>query len=727
MSILIDRNGRRFLLSAGNMSYGFEVGETESPVNLYWGAKLERMEDLPLVRELQCYDHRSPRVGELQRQEFPAFYGNYGFECALKAEYPDGVRGTRLHYEGHTLTEEKESDLLTLAFRDELHPLAVRLFYRVWRDLELVDRWSEFENHLEGEVVLENYVSAAWQLPAATVDWRLTHLAGRWGREATINRTQMNQGSFVLESRTGLSGPYAVPFFALDDGNSTELEGEVFFGALQWSGNWRIAVCRDAYEATFVTGGINPFDNRLTLAPGEVFTTPVFTGGWSCEGHSGMSRVLHRHQLRNLLPPAIAAKKMPLIFNSWGSIGIHVTEENLLRAEKLAAKVGAELFVIDDGWQQALGDWTPDRKKFPNGLRPVIDAARELGMEFGLWVEPESFELRSDLYKAHPEWAMAYPGVAPFTKFRADVDRTSVMLNWARKDVAEYFYQALHKLVKETGIRYLKLDMNCFFTSPGWGDLPKEEQGRLWIDYVHNLHSVYRRLSSDFPELLMENCAAGAARADLAMTRSFGRMNRSDNQDALDMLKLHTGFTQVNLPRMAGGACHISDTMYGINLRRTPLKFQAFCGMLGSLAIGKDLPKCPEEELAAIRSYTDLYKKIRHITHFGDFYRLASTYEKPWAIFEYVTPDRSEALVFVLGASQQFCVKMPYFKVPGLDPDKVYEVVCYGDDGKEKGGYSGAVSAYPVISGRGAASVGVRVELRGDFDARILHFKEQNA
>lgn len=717
MSIHIDRSERRFRLNAGAMDYVFELAENDLPVNLYWGKTLSRPDDLSTAAEIQYRNHRTERQSENARQEYPAFYGEFYHECALKAEYPDGVRCTRLRFREFSVVKEKERELLTLSFSDALHPLTLRLFYRVWNDIELIDRWSEIKNGSGADIRLDNFASACWQLPAPVTDWRLTHLAGRWGKEAMVNRLPVEAGRFVMESRTGLSGPYAVPFFALDDGSAGELSGEVFFGALQWSGNWKLTVERTPYDDVAVTGGINEFDSRITLAPGECFATPVFSGGWSSEGHSGMSRVLHRYQLRHLLPPAVAAKPMPLIFNSWGCINIHVNEANIRRAETLASRVGAELFVIDDGWQHALGDWYADPVKFPGGLAPVIEEARRLGMEFGLWVEPESFELRSDLYRQHPEWAMFYPGVKPFERYRADVDRTSVMLNFARNDVADYLYAALFKLVKETGIRYLKLDMNCFFSSPGWGEIPAAEQGRIWIDYVHNLHRVFGRLSADFPELLMENCASGAGRADLAMTRFFGRMNRSDNQDALDMLTLHTGFTQVNLPRMAGGACHISDSMYHVNHRKTPLRFQAFCGMLGSLAIGKDLTICSDAELAEIRSYTDFYKKIRHVTHFGDFYRLASAREKSYAVFEYVLPDRSEAVVFVLGASQQFGDSLPFFRIPGLDAKKCYELTIHGGENEEK----------RIISGQGAAAVGVRLELVGDFDARIFHFRECNA
>ena len=723
MSISIDRSGNRFLLTAGEMSYAFEIQENSRPVNLYWGAGLDRADDLPDAGDRQWHRHCSERQRNNSLQEYPAFGGEYYHECAIKAEYADGVRATRFRFAGSRIRKEPDHEILELLLEEEAHPLTVKLFYRVWPELELIDRWSEIVNHAETPVELENFASAVWQLPAAPSPWRLTHLSGHWGKEAMIDRVPVTTGKVVLESRTGLSGPFAVPFFAIDAGNADELSGEVFFGALHWSGNWKIAVERDPYDRTAVTGGIHDLGNRLRLRPGECFTTPLFPGGGSPAGFSGASRVLHRYQMRHVLPPAVASRPMPVIFNSWGCINIHVNEENILRAARLANRIGAELFVIDDGWQHALGDWFHDPAKFPRGLKPVIDEVRSLGMGFGLWVEIESFELASDLYKKHPEWAMRYPGGEPLTRYRADVNRTSVMLNLARRDVAEYLYRRLHKLISETGIQYLKLDMNCFVSSPGWGELPPEQQGRIWIDYVHNLHWIFERLGADFPELLMENCSSGASRADLAMTRFFGRMNRSDNQDALDVLKLHEGFTMVNPPRMAGGGCHISDSMYHVNHRKTPLQFQAFCGMLGSLACGKDLTQCTEAELQEIRNYTDLYKKLRHVTNFGDLYRLSSHREHPWAAYESVAPDRSEAVVFLLGGSMQFADAIPPLKLAGLNPDALYEITCYGEKAPDDN--RARRFRYPPISGRGAARVGIPVELFGDFDCRIFHLKER--
>lgn len=701
----IRKSGSRYLLTNRSMSYGFELA-APGAVNLYWGAPLADPAELPDARLRRSYRHCPAQRVEYFCQEYPAFGGHFYGEPALKAAFADGVRAVFPAFQ----RDEIRGNELILFFRDAKHPLEIELHY-VLRD-ELLERFAVLTNTGEEPIRMEQFFSAAWQLPATVVDWRLTELYGRWGREASVGREKVHPGKVILESRTGLSGPFHVPFFALDDGRADEASGEVFFGTVLWSGNWRIVIDRDGYDHTAAVGGINPFDSAVELAPGERFETPVFAGGFTREGFGGMSRIFHRYQEKELLPPGIAGKELPVLTNTWGSLLTRVNEENVIATAKNAARIGSELFVIDDGWQHALGDWYPDPVKFPRGLRPVIDEVAKLGMRFGLWAEPESFEVGGDLWKAHPDWAMRYPNCEPELSFRGDINRASAMLDLSRKEVAEYLYRSLHDLVASTGIRYLKLDMNCYFSSPG-------SSPRLWIDYARNLDRIFQTLSRDFPDLLLENCAAGAGRVSLQMTRSFGRINRSDNQDPLDMVRLHEGFTYLNLPRMAGGACHISDSMAHVNERHAPMKFQAYCGFLGSLACGKPLAKCSEKEIAEIAGYVALYKKLRPVLHHGELYRLASIRENRFAVYEYVLPDKSQAVVIVLGGSQQFADRVPPCRIPALEPDAVYAIECFGGHSGDEG-FSANVTEYPDRTGRALANVGLQFELLGDFDCRAF-------
>lgn len=723
MPIIADRGGTRFLLTAGNMSYAVAV-ENGSAYHLYWGEALRRLDDLPEVYELLCQRNRHWTQCETMEREYPEFYGEFYNEPAIRPEFADGAHGCRFVFAGSDAGSDPDgAETLRLDFRAEDRPLALELHYRIHPRLPLLDRWSVITNTGDAPVRLADFASAAWQLPRHATGWRLTRLDGRWGKEAQIQRVALAPGKYIHESRTGISGPFSLPFFMLDDGTATEESGEVYFGALQWSGNWRIVVERDAFDRVTAIGGINPFDTEVELAPGERFETPPFTAGWTPRGFGEASRIFHRCETA-MRPYARAGAPMPVICNSWGNLGIDVNERNLLELIDRAAGIGAELFVIDDGWQRSLGDWEPDPVKFPRGLAPVIAAARARGMKFGLWVEIEAFELKSRLYREHPEWALRYPGREPFTRRRIDIDRTSVMINFALPEVAEHFHRLLRDLVASTGIDYLKLDMNNFMSAPGWGDAPPPAGARLRIDYVRNFHRLFDRLSAEFPSLLLENCASGAGRSDLAMAHRFDRMNRSDNQDAHDMVLLHEGFTMLHAPRFAGGGCHISDSMKAVNDRATPLEFQAACGMLGSLACGKDLARTPKEELETIARYIALYKKLRHILNAGDFYRIRSPREGNFAVYGYLLPDRSEAVIFAFGFGIGFCDKLPRFRVPDLDPDAVYTIECHHDRRFE--GRSASVRGYPPVSGRGAATVGLRVELLGDYDFRILHLRRQD-
>ena len=262
--------------------------------------------------------------------------------------------------------------------------------------------------------------------------------------------------------------------------------------------------------------------------------------------------------------------------------------------------------------------------------------------------------------------------------------------------------------------------MNRYFINPGWNEAPLKEQQTIWVKYVRNLYSLFARLRNAFPEIILENCAAGNGRSDVGMSYLFGRSNRSDNQDPLDVLRLHEGFTWLHPAKAAGGGCHISDFTGMVNGRNVPVKFQAFTGMMGSLALGCNLRTCNAEKLEELRYFCNLYKKIRPVVHLGTLYRLISHYNHPYAAFEYVSPDKKEAVLFVLGHSIQFAYKVPPVRLQGLDPDMKYELEIYGNNPITEG-FTASIFEYVPMTGNGLMEIGVRVELSGDFDAKIIH------
>lgn len=700
----IQQKNNRFLIT-GKSAYGFEIPPDGGlPVHLYWGEPGIAVEDLPSAAEVQ--HKRSGTTENMRRSflnEYPVFFGEQYAECALKLTFASGVRGAEFQFCGFSC----EEDVLKLEFREKKENFTLYLLYRSLENGSLIGRQALLRNDTGHTVQVEQYGSAAWQLPERCC--RLTQLCGHWAGEWQTERVSIPRCKTVLENRTGLSGPFHAPFFAVDDGNASERQGEVFFGTLLWSGDWSMTVEKDTFQHLSVTGGINPFDNALSLADGEEFLTPLFLGGYTRGGFGEMSRLLHRYQKRELLPEYWRERPRPFLYNTWDALVSNVNEDNVRELMKLAASVNTELFVIDDGWQENLGDWRPHHEKFPRGLAPLAEEAKKLNMLFGVWVELESFELKSELYSAHPEWAMSYPGREPFQRYRAGEDRTSVMLNLGYPEAAEFFYQSLHKLIRENHIDYLKIDNNCYFSSPGNPGIHTR------VAHVQNLHRIFERLNKDFPHVLFENCAAGGCRADLAMSRYFARINRSDNQEALDVPRFHEGFTLFHAPFMAGGACHISNSMKLLNHRDMPLDTQAAAGLLGSFACGKALNRCTAEELEKIRSYTEIYRKIRHITVQGEFYRLRSADTPDGAVFLYLLPEKTEAVVFAFGNKLHYGEDAGSFRLQDMDDSKRYQITSLMHRDTQ----------YHPQSGAALNRIGLTVDFKKDRDAEILYIKAE--
>lgn len=724
--IVMDTISNCYLLHAGKSSYAFKISEDGLPVHLYWGGRIDRIKDLPGLERIRRYRHRTRNKSILANQEYPCWNGAIYTEPALKVTRPDGARNSKLVFESCETISDETSETLIIKLNDMYYPLEIKLFYRVYNDSSMFDRWSSIVNKGNQTVTLESMMSACFQLPPATSPYRLSTLSGRWGKEAMIGREKITQGKKVLESRTGLSGHFAMPFFALDSGDATEKNGNVRFGTLQWSGNWKIAVDHDGYEHTSVCGGINDFDFSWKIAPGNNFQSPVFSAGYTTKGFGGMTRIIHNHLRRHIEPENMRGIPFPLICNTYAAFnsGPDMNEDNVMALITAAADIGIELFVMDAGWQKSLGEWSAHPEKFSRGIARISKYTHSRGMKFGVWVELESVDLNSEICLRHPDWIMNYPG-QPLDPALIDGSTTErALLNLAREDICEYIFESMDKLISENSLDYLKLDMNRYFTSPGWSDAPEEGDKSIWVKYVQNLYSIFERIRSKYPDLIMENCAAGNGRADWGINRLFARVNRSDNQDSLDILKLHEGFSYLHLPKSAGGGCHISDYAGHINARNIPIQFQAFAGMLGSLAIGKKLHELSDTEREELKAYAELYKNIRQTVHNGEFYRLISHYEQPSAAFEYVSRDKNEALIFIFAHALQFSDKLPPVILEGLDKNMLYKIIVYGED--DKGACVPDRNKYPIMSGNGLMNIGLNIELRGDFDTRIIQLNQVN-
>jgi alpha-galactosidase len=704
-------DAKLWVIQAGDFTYAMGIDERNWLQSLYWGPRIDRAEDIHAAHSLPeraAFDLPSTTTP----QEYAAWGAGLYTEPDLKATFASGNRDLVLEYVDQHQTHDANSQTLDITMRDIKLPLVVHLFYRVYTGQSVLERWSTIENQTKEDVVLEDAASATWSLPnLENRNYRAHWLTGRWAGEWQLQSASLDVGSQVIESRRGSTGSQANPWFALEGPDAAgEEHAPVYFGELGWSGSWRITMEQSSFHQVRITGGYNPFDFGYRLAPGESLTTPPFDGGFTGGGMGEASRILHRFQQGVILPGAPHPKLRPVLYNSWEATEFSVSESGQLALAEKAATLGVERFVIDDGWfgqrkndHAGLGDWYINKEKFPNGLRPVIDRVHQLGMDFGIWVEPEMVNPDSDLYRKHPEWAMNFPG-RPHTE-----GRNQLLLNLARPDVMEYTYHWLDELVSNNDIDFLKWDYNRNWSEPGWDAVPVADQKKIYVAYVHNLYAILDRLRAKHPKLEIESCSGGGSRVDLGIMRRTEEVWPSDNTDALDRLSLQDGFTHAYAPGVM--MAWVTDAPN----RKTPLKFRFLVAMEGSLGIGANLNNFTPEDMATAKDLVAFYKTIRPTVQQGLQYRLIAP-SRPGApseraATEYVSTDGTQAVVFAYLHSQNFGDPYPLVHLAGLDPKATYRL--HPLDPKQLGSQQEA-------SGSNWMSHGLQLDLLGDYDSTAV-------
>lgn len=692
-----------WLLTTEHSSYAIGLSADGELQHLYWGGPLWRVEDIPAAatrRDISSFDPHQM----VENEEFPGWGGPRYYEPALKISRADGDRDLVLEYK----SQHTEKNDLEIVMKDIHDDIEVTLHYRVYPEQGIIRRDATIRNGTKQTITVESAQSATWYMPPG-VGYRLSYLSGRWAAETQLNREPIQEGMKVLESRLGHTGHNLNPWFAIDPGDADEEHGRVWFGALAWSGNWRITVEQTPYQQVRVTGGLNTFDFSYPLKPGESLETPAFYGGFSAHGFGEASRLLHDLERVDIEPHGLEARVRPVLYNSWEATEFNVDEGGQKALADKAAKIGVELFVMDDGWfgkrnndRAGLGDWVVNPQKFPHGLNPLIEYVNHLGMDFGLWVEPEMVNPDSDLYRAHPDWVMNFPG-----RPRSEL-RNQLVLNVARDDVREYIFQVLDKLASEYHIRYFKWDMNRVFSEPGWPEQPVAEQRELWVKYVWNLYNIIERLRAKHPNLEIESCSGGGGRADLGIMRYVDEFWTSDNTEAFDRLRIQEGFSQAYTAKYM--SAWVTDVP-NMNGRSTPLKFRFLVAMQGALGIGANLNKWSEEDTKLAMDMIALDKRIRRTVQFGNLYRLLSPRASDTTANEYVSADSKQAVLFAFRHSQEYNTPAPLLYLRGLDARGVYRLESI--DGK-------LVDKQMELSGAYLMQHGLNVALTGDFDSTAV-------
>lgn len=701
MSIIVNDNLQQFHLTNGTVSMVLKVVDGKL-VNLYTGAAVPDsdfsylIDDHFRVQSATPSDEHEGRFAEHQRFEYPEFgHGDYRHP-AIEVAQPNGSRLTDLKFTGYAVHDGKPAlpglpstfaaanadgrtindasdaaTTLTIDLTDELTSLNVRLFYTIFRDEPVIARSAHIRNNGNQPLTLTRAASFNLDLPDAT--WDMIEFTGAWAREREPHRQPLHQGIQQIESLRGASGPYFSPAAVFARPETNEDAGEAFGLTFIYSGNFDLHAEVDTYQSTRLQLGINPFGFAWHLEPGESFQTPEALLGFSANGLNALSQTFHRIVLDHLQRPTWARRERPVLINNWEATYFDFTEDKLLELAKLAQQAGIELFVLDDGWFGArtfdnagLGDWVANPDRLPQGIAGIARKINDLGMKFGLWFEPEMVNKNSDLYRAHPDWAIATPGHIQ------SVYRHQYVLNFANPDVVDNIYDQMHAILANANVAYIKWDMNRFITEAFDVTRGAEHQGELMHRYILGVYALYERLLASFPDLIIEGCASGGSRFDYGILAYSPQIWTSDDTDAVERMSIQYG-TSFFFPVATMGA-HVSITPNHQTGRSEPLSTRANVAMFGTFGYEMDLTSTSQEDLAEIADQVAFFKSHAELLHNGDLYRLVAPFDHRRMAWMSVSSDRAHAIVgdyVILGVPNKPKSRL-YLR--GLDTDARYHV-----------------------------------------------------
>jgi len=733
INIFYNEKDKAFKLRANNTDYMMKVCEEGYLAHVYYGNKvpdedltyLLRLDESPFTPATNDRDRAS--FMDTLPFEYPCFgVGDYR-ESAFKIMDANGMSTCDLRYVSHKMyegkpkleglpatfaTEESGCSTLEITMYDKYADIEVVLIYTAFDKLDVITRSAVITNKSEKPFKITRALSACVDFDTDKMD--MITLNGSWARERAVERCRLHHAKQLVDSCKGESSHQNNPFVALCDNNADEDKGEVFGFNFVYSGNFYAQAEVTQHKKTRFLMGINPLDFEWLLEKGESFTCPEVVMVHSDEGIGKMSRTFHDLYRNNLIRGEYKDKRRPILINNWEATYFNFDTDKLIDIAREASKLGIEMLVMDDGWfghrdsdNSSLGDWFVYEKKLKGGLKCLVDEVNKLGMKFGIWFEPEMISPDSELYKAHPDWAIQIQG-RPLT-----LCREQYVLDYSRKEVRDHVYGMMKKILDSANIEYIKWDMNRQLTEVGSTTLPAERQRELWHRYVLGVYDLMDRLTTDYPHILLENCSGGGARFDPGMLYYSPQIWCSDDTDAIERLKIQHG-TSMCYPCSAMGA-HVSDCPNHTVGRNTPFKTRGHVAMVGTFGYELDVTRIPQEDRDAIPAQIEEFNKFNKLVRTGDHYRIGNMFEdNTWDAWEFVAKDKSEALfefVQVLGRPNE---RSRRIKLKGLEADAYY----YEENEPDK-----------KISGAALMNAGINIAkmwngdgLYGDFCSKILHF-----
>ncbi|MDO4284468.1 MAG: alpha-galactosidase [Eubacteriales bacterium] len=692
MAILFDEKQGIFKLDTDRTTYLIGLTQEGYVGHLYYGKKLTHPCGGYLLRTQE--PPFTPSVYKREKaaflDSFPAEYptggiGDYRKSC-LDIRNVGGQRGAELHYVSHTITKgkpalkglpasfgtEQEVETLSLVCEDSVLSLRVVLLYSVFAAEDVITRSARIENGGQETLTVEKAYSAC--LDMDNRGFEMMTLTGGWARERQIQRNKVQYGTQLVSTIRGKSSHQEHPFLALVTPETTQENGEAYAMHFVYSGNFKALAELSQFDMVRMAMGINEEDFAWKLEPGAQFQTPEAVLVYSAQGLGQMTRSFHDFYRNHMIRSKYLHELRPVLINNWEATYFDFDTDKLLELARAAKETGIEMLVMDDGWfghrnndDSSLGDWTVNEEKLRGGLPHLVEEVKKLGLKFGIWFEPEMISPDSDLYRAHPDWALQIGGR------EATQSRQQYVLDLSREEVREHAYESVARILRSAPIDYVKWDMNRELSDIGSAAWPADQQSELFHRYVLGVYEIQERLVTEFPDLLLENCSGGGARFDPGMLYYSPQIWCSDDNDAIERLRIQEG-TALCYPLSTMGA-HIADSPYGMTGRETSMATRAAVALAGTFGYEMDITEIPEEERAQIPGQVALYHKYHMLMAEGDYYRVHSWDDRePYDCYLVVAKDKSEALVTfvqVLGRPNQHS---RIIRLKGLEADAAYAV-----------------------------------------------------
>ncbi|GIM28195.1 alpha-galactosidase [Clostridium polyendosporum] len=733
MGIEYNEKSEIFHLKAKDTSYIMELFKSRYVASLYWGKKI-RSSDVSRILQVK-YRSFSPDTDPSDRtfsldtlpQEYPA-YGNSDFRSpAYQIQLNNGSTISNAIYKQHKIFQGKakleglpstyveaeyEAQTLEIELFDELIRLSIILSYTVYENFDVITRSVRFINRGQENIKILRALSMNVDFKDDYFDF--LQLSGAHTRERQVQRRSLVTGIHSIESRRGASSHQENPFIALLRKDSNEHQGEAYGFSFVYSGNFLAQVEVDQYRTSRVSVGINPFDFSWLLEPGQCFQTPEVVMVYSDCGLNKMSQTYHKLYRTRLCRGKYRDRIRPILINNWEATYFNFNSEILLNLAKEAKELGIELFVLDDGWFSqrnsdtcCLGDWFVNKAKIPEGLYGLSNRINNLGMEFGLWVEPEMVSPNSELYKNHPDWVIHVPN-----RPRSE-SRNQLILDLSRKEVCDMIIKVISDILASANISYVKWDMNRNMTEIGSASLPPERQRETAHRYMLGLYRILDKITSTFPDILFESCSGGGGRFDPGMLYYMPQVWTSDNTDAIARLGIQYG-TSIVYPQITMGA-HVSAVPNHQTQRITSLKIRGDVAMSANLGYEVDLTKLVEVEKKIIKQQVTIYKDMRELVQFGIFYRLLSPFEGNETAWMIVSENKAEFVVYYYRVLAEANAPFSSLRLKGLDPEIDYQLVQMDYN---------ILSNGEIYGGDELMYAGINIpELQGDFQSVIWRFE----